>query len=173
MVGPAAKRAAVAYACEGHGLSERRACQVIEADRSSVRYRSLRPDDPVLRRRIRELACERRRFGYRRLQILIEREGIRMNHKKFRRLYREEKLQVKRRGGRKRALGTRRPMVLPLAPNQRWAMMASSSRATLMPDKEVSGSSTRHSREKSSTTARMRKRRPSVKASETKSSDQR
>ena len=122
MVGPAAKRAAVAYACEGHGLSERRACQVIEADRSSVRYRSLRPDDPVLRRRIRELACERRRFGYRRLQILIEREGIRMNHKKFRRLYREEKLQVKRRGGRKRALGTRRPMVLPLAPNQRWSL---------------------------------------------------
>ena len=122
MVGPAVKRAAVAHARENHGLSQRRACQVIDADRSSVRYRSLRPDDLALRRRIRELACERRRFGYRRLQILLEREGIRMNHKKFRRLYREEKLQVRRRGGRKRALGTRRPMVLPSGPNQRWSL---------------------------------------------------
>ena len=122
MVGPAAKRAAVAHAREVHGLSQRRACRITDADRSSVRYRALRPDDPALRQRIRELACERRRFGYRRLQILLDREGIRMNHKKFRRLYREEKLQVKRRGGRKRALGTRRPMVLPSAPNQRWSL---------------------------------------------------
>ena len=75
-----------------------------------------------MRQRIRELAAERRRFGYRRLQVLLEREGIHMNHKRFRRLYREEKLQVKRRGGRKRALGTRRPMVLPEAPNQRWSL---------------------------------------------------
>lgn len=122
MVGPAAKRTAVAHAREVHGLSQRRACQVIEADRSTVRYRSLRPDDPALRQRIRELACERRRFGYRRLQILLEREGIRMNHKKFRRLYAQERLQVKRRGGRKRALGTRRPMVPPSGPNQRWSL---------------------------------------------------
>lgn len=122
MVGPAAKRAAVRHAREVHGLSQRRACQVIDADRSSVRYRSVRPDDAALRQRIRELACERRRFGYRRLQILLEREGIAMNHKKFRHLYAQEKLQVKRRGGRKRALGTRRPLVLPSSPNQRWSM---------------------------------------------------
>ena len=122
MVGPAAKRAAVAYAREAHGLSQRRACHLVEADRSSVRYRSRRPDDPALRERIRELACERRRFGYRRLRVLLEREGTRMNHKKFRRLYREERLQVKRRGGRKRALGTRRPLVLPSGPDQRWSL---------------------------------------------------
>lgn len=122
MVGPAAQRTAVAYAREGHGLSQRRACSIIDADRSSVRYRSVRPDDMAVRRRLKELACERRRFGYRRLQILLEREGIRMNHKKFRRLYAQEKLQVKRRGGRKRALGTRRPMVLPSGPNQRWSL---------------------------------------------------
>lgn len=122
MVGPAAKRTAVAYARDVHGLSQRRACQILEADRSSVRYRSRQPDDPTLRGRIRELACECRRFGYRRLQILLEREGHRMNHKKFRRLYREEKLQVKRRGGRKRALGTRRPLDLPSGPNQRWSL---------------------------------------------------
>ena len=65
---------------------------------------------------------ERRRFGYRRLQVLLDREGLHVNHKRFRRIYREEKLQVKRRGGRKRALGTRRPMVLPEAPNQRWSL---------------------------------------------------
>ncbi len=122
MVGPAAKRAAATHAREVHGLSQRRACSIVGADRSSVRYRSVRPDDGSLRERIRELACERRRFGYRRLRILLEREGIRMNHKKFRRLYREEKLQVKRRGGRKRAVGTRRPLIVPSGPNQRWSL---------------------------------------------------
>ena len=122
MVGPAAKRAAVAHARDVHGVSERRACSIIGADRASVRYRRLRGDDVELRHRIRELAVARRRFGYRRLQILLEREGIQMNHKKFRRLYREERLQVKRRGGRKRALGTRRPLVPATAPNDRWSL---------------------------------------------------
>src|SRR4051794_14332014 len=68
------------------------------------------------------LAAIRRRFGYRRLHILLTREGIIMNHKEFRRLYREERLQVRRRRGRKRALGTRAPMALPQGPNQRWSM---------------------------------------------------
>jgi putative transposase len=122
VVGPAAERAAVAYVREAHGLSQRRACSIVGADRTSVRYRAVRPDDAGLRGRIRELAAMRRRFGYRRLQILLDREGLHMNHKRFRRLYREEKLQVKRRGGRKRALGTRRPMALPEAPNQRWSL---------------------------------------------------
>jgi putative transposase len=72
--------------------------------------------------RLRELAAERRRFGYRRLGILLAREGIRLNHMKLRRLYAEEKLQVRRRGGRKRAVGTRAPMVLPQAPNRRWSL---------------------------------------------------
>src|SRR3546814_10801447 len=68
------------------------------------------------------MAAERRRFGYRRLHILLNREGIRLNHKKLRRLYREERLQVRRRGGRKRALGTRAPMTMPQGPNQRWSL---------------------------------------------------
>jgi putative transposase len=72
-----------------------------------VRYRSSRPDDAVVRARLRELAGIRGRFVYRRLHILLTREGIIMNHKKLRRLYREERLKVRRRGGRKRALGTR------------------------------------------------------------------
>ena len=74
------------------------------------------------RTRLKELAAERRRFGWRRLKLLLEREGIRMNHKKLRRLYAEERLQVRRRGGRKRALGTRAPMTLPQGPNQRWSL---------------------------------------------------
>jgi putative transposase len=92
------------------------------SDRTSVRYRSRRGDDAAVRARLRELASIRRRFGYRRLHVLLTREGIAMNHKKFRRLYREERLQVRRRGGRKRALGTRAPMALPQGPNQRWSL---------------------------------------------------
>jgi putative transposase len=67
-------------------------------------------------------ASVRRRFGYRRLHILLTREGIVMNHKRLRRLYREERLQVRRRGGRKRAIGTRAPMALPQGPDQRWSL---------------------------------------------------
>jgi putative transposase len=103
-------------------VSERRACAVLGADRTSVRYRSDRPDDAAVRARMRELAAIRRRFGYRRLLVLMRREGLAMNHKKFRRLYREERLQVRRRGGRKRALGTRAPLSVPQEPNQRWSL---------------------------------------------------
>jgi len=92
---------------------------VLGVDRRSVRYRSSRPDDAAVRARLRELAAVRRRFGYRRLLVLMRREGLVMNHKKFRRLYREERLQVRRRGRRKRAIGTRAPMTIPQGPNQR------------------------------------------------------
>jgi putative transposase len=122
MVTPAARREAVAHLQVAYGVSERRACEALGADRASVRYRSSRPDDAMLRARLRELASIRRRFGYRRLHVLLRREGIVMNHKKLRRLYREERLQVRRRGGRKRALGTRAPMALPQGPNQRWSL---------------------------------------------------
>ena len=103
-------------------MSERRACRALGADRSSVRYRSIKPDDAPIRERLRALSAERRRFGYRRLHVMLSREGLHMNQKKLRRLYREEGLQVRRRGGRKRALGTRSPMLLPQGPNQRWSL---------------------------------------------------
>ena len=122
MVTPGAKREAVAHAREHHGLSERRACNLVGVSRRVIRYRSSRPDDSPLRQRLRELATERRRFGYRRLGYLLAREGITPNHKKLLRIYREENLRVRRRGGRKRALGTRAPMVLPDGPNQRWSL---------------------------------------------------
>ena len=122
MVTPAARREAVAHLRVAYEVSERRACSALGADRTSVRYRSSRPDDALVRARLRELAAIRRRFGYRRLHILLRREGIAMNHKKLRRLYREERLQVRRRGGRKRALGTRAPMAIPQGANQRWSL---------------------------------------------------
>ncbi len=119
---PAARRLVVERLMTEHGFSQRRACRLIGCDRSTARYRSLRPNDGVLRDRLRALAAERRRFGYRRLGVLLAREGMIMNHKKLFRLYREERLAVRRRGGRKRALGTRRPMVVPEAVNQRWSL---------------------------------------------------
>ena len=122
MVTPVARREAVAHLKVTFEVSERRACWVLGADRTSVRYRSIRPDDAAVRVRLRELAAVRRRFGYRRLHVLLAREGISMNHKKLRRLYREERLQVRRRGGRKRALGTRAPLALPQGTNQRWSL---------------------------------------------------
>jgi len=122
MVTPAVRREAVAHLQVTYKVSERRACSALGADRTSMRYRGHRPNDGAARMRLRELASVRRRFGYRRLHILLRREGIVMNHKKLRRLYREERLQVRRRSGRKRAVGARAPMTLPQGPNQRWSL---------------------------------------------------
>ena len=135
MVTPVAKRNAVVHLCEAHGVSQRRACDVLQIDRSTVRYLSRRGDDAELRDAIKRVSRERRRFGCRRIHVMIAREGFEVNHKKVRRIYREEKLQVRRRGGRKRALGTRKPIVLPPShglqanhcramdgPNQRWSL---------------------------------------------------
>lgn len=119
---PDAKRKVVAHLMAVHQVSQRRACSALDVDRSTVRYQSRRDDDADLRDAIKTVAKERRRFGYRRLQVMVERQGWQVNHKKFRRIYREEKLQVRRRGGRKRALGSRRPMVVPDGPNQRWSL---------------------------------------------------
>ena len=88
----------------------------------SMRYKTTRADDAALRQRMKAIAHERRRFGYRRLHVLLKREGYVINHKKLFRLYREEKLAVRRRGGRKRAIGTRAPMTVPVAPNDRWSL---------------------------------------------------
>jgi putative transposase len=122
MVTPAVKREAVAHLKGAHGMSERRACKAIGCDRMTVRYRSRRPDDSALRERLRALARERRRFGYRRLLIFLRREGFAVNHKRLFCISREERRMVRKRGGRKRALGTRAPVPVPLAPNGRWSL---------------------------------------------------
>ena len=119
---PDAKRKAVAYLRDTHDVSQRRACAALSVDRSTVRYQSKRVDDVKQRDAIKRIAKERRRFGYRHILVMLERENIFMNHKKLRRIYREAGLQVRKRGGRKRALGTRKPMVVPEAVNQRWSL---------------------------------------------------
>lgn len=112
----------MSWAINQRGYSERRACALVGIDPGVYRYRSRRPDDTDLRQRLRALAFERRRFGYRRLHILLKREGVQINWKKLYRLYKEERLTVRKRGGRKRALGTRAPMTIPQAANQRWSL---------------------------------------------------
>ena len=122
MVTPAAHRAAAAHLQSVYEMSERRACRVLGVDGTSVRYQATRPDDGALRDRLKALAQERRRFGYRRLHVMLRREGHAVNKKRVQRIYREEKLTVRRRGGRKRAMGTRRPLEIPLVANQRWSL---------------------------------------------------
>ena len=106
-------------------LSERRACELAGAARSSVRY-AVRPErqqrEVELRERLRELAAERRRFGYRRLLIFLGREGWHVNHKRVYRLYRQEGLAVRRRKRKRTRAAERQPLVLPTSPNQRWSM---------------------------------------------------
>jgi putative transposase len=87
-----------------------------------MRYRSRRPEDAGLRQRLKELANERRRFGYRRLHQMLRREEWDVGLKKVRRLYGEERLQVRRRKGRKKAQGARVPAPIPQGPNQRWSL---------------------------------------------------
>lgn len=84
------------WAINQKGLSQRRACDLAGIDPRVYRYRSRRPDDDVIRKRLRELAAERRRFGYRRLHIMLTREGFHLNRKKLYRLYKEERLTVRK-----------------------------------------------------------------------------
>ena len=86
----------------------------------TMRYQTTRADDASLRQRMRAIARDPRRF--RRLHVMLKREGYLINHKKLFRLYREEKLAVRCRGGRKRSIGTRAPMTVPMAPNGRWSL---------------------------------------------------
>ena len=110
------------WAVSEKSYSQRRACDLVGLQPKTYRYASTRSDDEALRTKLRELASQRRRFGYRRLGLLLARQGVRINHKKLFRLYREERLTVRRRGGRKRATGTRAPMTIPQGPNQRWSL---------------------------------------------------
>jgi transposase InsO family protein len=122
MVGPAVKREAIAHLQTILGLSERRACRIVGADRKMVRYRSCRPPDTGLRARLRELANERRRFGYRRLFVLLRREGEPSGVNRIHRLYREEGLSVRRRRARRKAVGTRAPILVEARANVRWSL---------------------------------------------------
>ena len=112
----------MSWAIAEKGCSQRRACALVGIAPKTYRYASTRPDDAELREELKALANQRRRFGYRRLHLLLRRQGVEVNHKKLFRVYREEKLTVRRRGGRKRAIGTRAPMTIPQGANQRWSV---------------------------------------------------
>src|ERR1700678_280683 len=122
MVGPVAKREGVAHLQAVMGLSERRACSIVEADRRMIRYRSRRAPDTELRTQLRDLANARRRFGYRRLFILLRQDGEPSGINRIYRLYREEGLTVRKRRGRRRAVGTRAPILVEAAANARWSL---------------------------------------------------
>jgi len=122
MVTPAAKREAVAHLVTRHEVSERRACLTLGVNRGSVRYRTRRPTDEALRERLRALAAERRRFGYRRLFVLLRRAGETSSRNRVYRVYRAEGLSVRRRKGRRRAVGMRAPIPVVARANARWSL---------------------------------------------------
>ena len=122
MVGPAVKREGVAHLRATMGLSERRACSIVRADRKMIRYRSCRPPDTELRTQLRDLANERKRFGYRRLFVLLRQEGEPSGINRIYRLYREEGLTVRKRRARRRAVGSRAPILVESKPNARWSV---------------------------------------------------
>ena len=117
----AARRAVVAEWRAAAGLSERRACRFLGTARSSQRYRGRRVQPPGLRERLTELAAARPRWGYRRLWVLLRREGYAVNWKRVYRLYRDAGLAVKRRR-RKLVAVARRPLPPAMQPNERWSM---------------------------------------------------
>jgi len=108
---------------EKTAISQRRACSLVGLSRSVLSYRSEKQtNDTLLQNRLRELAFERKRFGYRRLHVLLQREGTVVNHKKVYRLYREADLGVRRRKRRRDIAVARQPLALPNRANQVWSM---------------------------------------------------
>lgn len=123
MVTPAARREAVRLAGETPGLSERRRCRLVGASRAMVRYRSRRPTDEPLREQLVRFAGERRRWGYRRLAVLVKRAGLTVNLKRIYRVYRAAGLAVRRR--KKKLRGQARPpqpTCTPTSCNHWWSM---------------------------------------------------
>jgi len=122
VVAPQAKRACSKMLIEEHSLSERRACQLVGANRATVRYRNQKEPEEELRQEIKELAMKNRRYGYRRIYLLLRRMGKKINHKKVYRLYRNLGLKVLKRGVRKRAIGDRKVEMLITRANQCWSL---------------------------------------------------
>ena len=123
MVTPATRRAAVGFFRDQYGISERRACRLAGFSRSSYRRGLLRGEaDKELQVRLLELASERPRFGYRRLHVLLLREGWRINRKRVYRVYRELGLAVRRKKRKQVAQANRLPRVVPIAADIQWSM---------------------------------------------------
>jgi len=118
---PGARRRAASWVILENRYNQKRACALAGINPRVYRRVSKRPADTDLRDRLKELSSEGRRFGYSRLHILLKREDWHVNWKKLYRIYSEEGLTVRKRGGRKRTVGTRAPMTIPQGPNQRWS----------------------------------------------------
>ena len=122
MVSPQAKRQAVEILQGMHGLGVTRACGLVSISRSQYRYRRRRPDCAPLCERIKQIAAVKRRYGYRRIHVLLRREGWEVNRKKTYRLYRELGLAVRRRKRKRIGPFGRVPLPKPAAANQSWSM---------------------------------------------------
>lgn len=107
---------------DAFGLSRQRACRLAGISRSAMAYQPIRTNDDELRARILELARERPRFGYRRIHVLLRREGWTGNRKRTYRIYREEQLWVRRRKRKRVAAAPREAVPVPEQPNVRWSM---------------------------------------------------
>jgi putative transposase len=123
MVSPAGRRAWIAWVVEAFRVPVRRACRATGVARSLITYRSGKAPQTALRARLKELAAVRVSYGYKRLYILLRREGWRVNHKRIYRLYGEEALELRRRRPRRRKSAVvRGPRLVPGGPNEVWAM---------------------------------------------------
>jgi putative transposase len=121
-VKPAQGRAVVQFFRAGFRVSERRACRLAGAPRSSYRYRSVAADQTPLRLRLRDLAATRVRYGYRRLHVLLRREGWQINHKRVYRRYREEGLAIRVKRRKKLTSASRVPPTPATRPLERWSL---------------------------------------------------
>jgi len=122
MVGPAALRPAVVELEAKFAMKKRRACRVVGLAPSTLYYQSKRPERADIRARLRDLAAQRPRWGYRRLHVLLHREGHQLNHKLVFRLYRSEGLAVRRKKRKRMAASLRVVPPPPTAPRQQWTM---------------------------------------------------
>ena len=113
---------AVSHIRESLGLSERKACLLVDISSSVYRYQPRSDNDDQLRKRLRELAEQRKRFGSPRLHLLLKREGMVINHKRTERLYHEEGLALRKKRRRKGAAGARVTLPMPQRVNERWSM---------------------------------------------------
>ena len=119
MVGASQRRSAVRYLAGRYSVSERRGCEVTGTARSTFQYKSRRPSQEVLRQKIRDLALSRVRYGYKRIHVLLKRQGIQVNKKRVYRLYCQEGLQLPPRRPRRHVSAATRqpPRTKPRAPN--------------------------------------------------------
>ena len=116
-------RPVVQYLCGAYAVSQRRACRTVRVSKSTVRYQSRREPRTALRQRIREIAQVRISYGYRKIRVLLKREGWKVGKKLVYRLYREEGLTLRYKRRKRRCAATnRRERCKPTAPNEVWSL---------------------------------------------------